>query len=149
MYAICFRYTQDADASKDMVQNIFITLWERDSAIPDEEGLQKYLSKAARYQILKRNRTPDFFHLEKLDETLPGSKGIEHENPHQYTVYREMRTKIENEIALLKEPAKSVFILSYFHALSHKEIALRLGIAVKTVEYHLTRAKKFILKKTR
>ncbi|WP_460687246.1 RNA polymerase sigma factor [Niabella aquatica] len=144
VYAICYQYTRDADVAKDMVQNIFITLWERGQVLQDEESLEKYLSRAAKYQVFKKNRDSRSDLVDALDGRYDEVSGLEDNDPHQRYIYRELAVKLDQQIALLNEPAKTIFMLSHYDALSYKEIAARMGIAVKTVEYHLTRAKKII-----
>lgn len=144
VYAICYQYTRDEDVAKDMVQNIFITLWERGQALPNEESLEKYLSRAAKYQVFKKNRDRRSDLVDALDDKHDDVGSLEHNDPHQRYIYRELAVKLEQQVALLNEPAKTIFMLNHYDALSYKEIAARMGIAVKTVEYHLTRAKKII-----
>ncbi|MCW3467022.1 sigma-70 family RNA polymerase sigma factor [Chitinophaga nivalis] len=146
VYAICFRYTQDADTAKDMVQNIFVTLWERKMALRDAVSLEKYLSKAAKYQVFKHARDRKDAMSEQLGITAADISDEAYNTPHDHYVYHEMRDQLEKKIAFLKEPARSIFVMSRYESLTHKEIALRMGIAVKTVEYHLTKALKYIRK---
>lgn len=143
IYTICYRYTSDADTAKDMVQNIFITLWERDLPIRDNTSLEKYLTKAAKYQVFKNARNIKINTTESLDKL--DNYAIDNVySPHQQYIFRELSTELDKQVSLLKEPARTIFRLSRYESLSHKEIAIRLGIAVKTVEYHLTRSIRFL-----
>ena len=47
---------------------------------------------------------------------------------------------IDQAVSVMPEQRRAVFTLSRKHNLSHKEIAEKLGISVKTVEYHISKA---------
>ena len=51
--------------------------------------------------------------------------------------YEELKTKIDQIVGELPERQKEIFIISRNEGLSHKEIAEKLGIKTKTVEYHI------------
>ena len=54
--------------------------------------------------------------------------------------YQELKEKIDAFVEELPDRQKEVFLLSRSEGLSHKEIAEKLGIKPKTVEYHITLA---------
>ncbi len=145
IYSICYRYMWDKDAAKDMVQNIFITLWQKKEAVRNEQSLEKYLTKAVKYQVFKRLRYQKKVILGS-DDLMPDMES-RYPNPYQHCIYRELVGEIENEISKLQEPAKTIFRMSRYDVLSHREIAQQLGLAVKTVEYHLTRSRWIIRQK--
>ncbi|WEK35571.1 MAG: sigma-70 family RNA polymerase sigma factor [Candidatus Pseudobacter hemicellulosilyticus] len=145
VYTICYRYVQDADMAKDMVQNIFITLWERDHALRDPFILEKYLTKAAKYQVFKHARDSRSRAMERVDD-LDETPADAIYNPHQNYLYQELTNQLQKQVALLHEPARTIFRMSRYEALSHKEIAGRMGIAIKTVEYHLSKSLRILRK---
>ncbi len=142
LYAICYRYTQDTEDAKDLVQNIFITLWQKETPLKEELSLEHYLTRAAKYQVFKYLRDRKLF-IETSPDEITELPDVSY-NPYQRSVYRELSSNLEQQITLLHEPAKTIFRMSRLESLSHKEIAARLGIAIKTVEYHLAKAKKNI-----
>jgi RNA polymerase sigma-70 factor (ECF subfamily) len=54
---------------------------------------------------------------------------------------------IENQINLLPPQCKEVFTRSAILGEKHSEIATHLGLSIKTVENHLTRARKILKEK--
>ena len=53
---------------------------------------------------------------------------------------KELRLTLQQATNNLIEPGKEIFKLSREESLSHREIALKLNISVKTVEYHIGKA---------
>jgi RNA polymerase sigma-70 factor (ECF subfamily) len=58
--------------------------------------------------------------------------------------FEELQEKLKNTIENLQERQKQVYILSRREELSNKEIAIKIGIPVNTVENHMVKAMKFI-----
>lgn len=57
---------------------------------------------------------------------------------------RETATNVGHRIRLLPEQCRNIFLMSRQQSLSKKEIAEQLGISVKTVEGHITKALKYL-----
>ena len=56
-------------ACEDLVQDIFVNIWEKDSTFPDEISLKVYLYKSARnkcYNIIKHNKVKDLYNANYL-----------------------------------------------------------------------------------
>lgn len=101
----------------------------------------KYLARCTKYQIL------NFFRNKKQQEEITDVNfGSEIEalryNPEAMLLDKELSGELEVFISNLTEPTKSIFLLSREQQLSYKEIASELGIAVKTVEKHISRVLK-------
>lgn len=126
---------QDEDLAKDVVQNVFIDLWNRrrSSGI---QTLSHYLSTAVRFQVLKqlRNGKAHAHHLKTLAE-------LQLTNQTQETIdHNELENVLQTAVEQLAPRCKEVFVLSRFENLSHKEISSRLNISTKTVEVQITKA---------
>ena len=63
--------------------------------------------------------------------------------------YRQLKEQLNHLIGQLPTQCKTVFHLSRVSNLSHKQIAEQLNISVKTVEYHLGNARKYLAKELR
>lgn len=143
LYALAYKYTGDTDLSKTIVQNIFLTLWRREVPLRNEIEIQKYLTRAVKYQVFKSFSNGNkvlAIPLEDVSENETHSA----DDPHQCYIGRESKNHIENIIAELNEPTRTIFRMSRYDLLTHKEIAARIGVSVKTVEYHITKSLHFI-----
>jgi len=136
LFASAYHILQDQQACEDIIQDIFINLWNKREQIEIKVSLKSYLYASTRYEVYRQVRAgsvrEDIF--ENLHERLhtPSEYGnIEH---------RELLSQINSIVDKLSEKCKVVYKLSREDQLSHKEIASRLDISTKTVENHLNKA---------
>ena len=138
-FSTVFRYVyklmQDRETSEDLVQNIFMGLW-RNPNKHAIENLPAYLVGAAKNQVAKHFRKGKFNSVQ-----LEFIRDWESSNiTEEYLFEQDTRSTIDAAIGRLPSKCKSVFELSRFSFLSNKEIALKLGISVFTVENHIKKA---------
>lgn len=136
LFTSAYHILQDQQACEDIIQDIFINLWNKREQIEIKVSLKSYLYASTRYEVYRQVRAgsvcEDIF--ENLHERLhtPSEYGnIEH---------RELLSQINSIVDNLSEKCKVVYKLSREDQLSHKEIASHLDISTKTVENHLNKA---------
>lgn len=132
-----FTLIEDEASSEDIVQDIFVYIWEHRKEIVITASVRGYLFAACRHKAMNHLRD-----TRKFTRFIP-------EQHEQNMVYEEMSVEtddlhrlIEEAIMNLPEKCAKVYRLSREEDLSHKEIAEREGIAVKTVEAHIHTALK-------
>lgn len=135
LYRIAFKILNEEEASKDTVQEVFVSLWEKctQTKIHNLEG---YLSQAVKYQcfMILRSGVISKKHLEKLNKIM-----LRNSNEEDYD-FKELQWALENSIESLPHRCREVFYLSRYESLSNKKIAERLNISHKTVENQITKA---------
>lgn len=143
VYSICYKHIEDPEVAKDLVQDIFISLWERKEELVINDSLEKYLVKAAKFKVFEhiRNKVGHEAKLETisyyqtLEQTASGSEFVE---------LKELQERINSAISVLPEHCKKVFQHSRIDGLKNKEIAQNMHITERTVEYHITKALAFL-----
>jgi len=141
LFVYAYKIFEDQLVCEDIVQEVFVRLWERTREVKIEE-LENYLLRATKYQVLNaiRNmkRTTPY---ENILPHLPVGFAVD-------VIYeaRETSQIITNSVQALPEKCQEVFLLSREMELSNKEIAEKLNISVRTVEAHLYKALKIIKK---
>ena len=139
LFAYAYRIYQDEKICEDIVQEIFISLWEK-SNDTNILNLEAYLIRSVKYKIANHIRDLKFnrVHLEiiqNIPNTFKTENNIE---------YEEFEKGIFNEIKKLPPKCQQVFMFSRFENYSNSEIAEELNISVRTVEKHITNALKFL-----
>lgn len=146
LYAICYSQTRDIEASEEMVQDIFISLWKRWDHLEITSSLENYLVKSAKLKVI------DYFREEcksKLISSETNDEDTKKEPRSAVIAHNEVELEIlkhhaDHLVNQLPYQCQTVYRLSRENQLSTKEIALQLGLSQKTVKNHLTKALSFM-----
>ena len=137
--------TKDAAQAEDLLQEVFLKLWNARTRLNENQSLKNYLYTIADNLLLNEIRH---------DKVVARHKSNTHvaiftntENPEFLMEEREWRDRLEDTIASLPERPRIVFLMSRFEDLSYQEIADRLSISIKTVESHMVTALKHMREK--
>lgn len=136
LYTAAYAILKDAQACEDIIQEIFLKLWQNRRKIEIKTSLAAYLNASVRYEVYRqikagRVREDLFDDIYERIQAGPEYGRIE---------YKELYSRINAIVELLPEKCKVVYKLSREEHLSHKQIAAQLNISTKTVENHLTKA---------
>lgn len=135
---MAYRYTRDKDQSEDIVQGVFLKIWDKRKQIVVNVSWKAYLYKACASDCLKfidknKSRTSlDDLAIHPLSN-LSSDLGLRNE---------ELANLIQRAILQLPPACREVFLLSREEEMSNKEIAAVLDISIKTVENQMTKALK-------
>jgi RNA polymerase sigma-70 factor (family 1) len=141
-YAPLCRYAtpmlSDTDEAEEVVQTVFLTIWERRETLLITSSLKAYLYRAVHNRCLNRlsQQSVQAGHREQAASQLYADA----DSPAQSLLADELSSRLHKAIGQLPEQCRRAFELSRFDELSYKEIADRLGIAAKTVENQIGKA---------
>lgn len=141
MYKMAAHTLENNLTCEDIVQEIFIQIWNNRSNLKLKHSLKAYLFASTRYAIYREFKK-DIKQKEKYNSQ--DINYIEYHNPHNDLEYHELIIQIEKTVKELPEQCKKIYQLSREEQLSHKEIAETLKISTKTVENQITIALKRI-----
>ena len=142
LYNFAFAYLKTEGDSKDVVQDVFVSLWNNRNNLKEDTNLEAYLFTITRNSVISifRKKITENEYLRHLRETAIFQYT---ENEEQYD-YENLSNRIKELIDQLPEQRKLIFKLSKEQGLSNKAIAEELNISVKTVEDHMTKARRFL-----
>ncbi|TCD00736.1 RNA polymerase sigma-70 factor [Pedobacter frigidisoli] len=133
---------QDEDDAKDVIQEVFISLFNKGASIEIQFSLSVYLYSAVRYRVLDKIRhghTKDNYLLSLYDYSEASTVATDGK-----LLEKEFIIQIEKAVAVLPEKMRKIFEMSRNQHLSHAEIARELGISDKTVKKQIGNALKII-----
>lgn len=136
---------RDEETSKDLVQDLFVGLWDKPTLIQENNNLSGYLYIGARNRVLR------FIQRNKLKNDHINSLATYASEISMETIQdideRELKQIVQREIDNLPAKMKVIFELSRKDNLSHAEIAKKLGISDQTVKKQVTNALKILRSK--
>lgn len=138
-------FISDPDEAQDVVQGCFMRLWENRTklTVVSLQSMLYTMTRNACLNALKsqvvRNRFEAEFSQEQANFERLYNLDFYNDADHSL-LYEELQEKIDNVMATLPERTQEIFLLSRHECLKNREIAERLGISVKVVERHISRA---------
>jgi RNA polymerase sigma-70 factor (ECF subfamily) len=128
------KYVMDEDEAKNIVHDVFITVWEKFEQLPSDTNYRSYLYTAVRNRSLNYIRDKKkHVVLEKLQEHEPAEINTTLESS-------ELEREIELAIESLPEKCRMVFEMHRFEGFKYAQIAEKMQISVKTVEAQMSKA---------
>ncbi|MGQ8338762.1 RNA polymerase sigma factor [Sunxiuqinia sp. A32] len=137
--AYVFEITQNANASEDIVQEVFIKLWNGRDKLIITESIFAYLLKASRngaFNYLRGEAS-----RKKTMEEFPQDTGS---SINDALEEQEFIDFVKQCIDELPERSKQVFLMSRFEGFKQKEIAEKLGTSIKTIKNQIWKSLQYL-----
>lgn len=132
--------TKSEEDAEDIAQNIFLKLWTRPELWEGQESMTGYLYTVTRneiFNLFKHQKIEQEYESKVIKSQLIGELCDEDTSLLENLYHKEMLMLIELALNQLPPRRKEVFEMSRFDGLSHKEIAEKLQIPLRTVEDHI------------
>lgn len=134
------KYVKDIFVAEEIVQEIFVRLWEGEFEMMEIKSIESYITKTVINQSL--NWLKKQKKISQHHEILASQNNDDFIN--NMLEEQELTVLIYKEIEKLPKQCQKVFKLSRFEYLKYKEIAIELNISEKTVENHISHALKVL-----
>lgn len=139
LYGVAYSYFKDRTTAQEVTQDVFVNLWLKRDSLPAIHNVEAYLLRSVKNRIY--NQFDKIHSREKLESIIP-AMNVQTENTEEEIVYSDTLEFVNHEIDQLPVMTKTIFRLSRFDRYTNHEIADRLQLSGKAVEYHITRALK-------
>ena len=142
LYAKLLRLVKTIPQTEEIIQDVFIKIWEYRSSIDLNKSFQAFLFKIA------ENKVYDFFRKTTRDQRLKAeSMTITTEDDlalKEYINDEGKLTLLQNAVATLPAQRQQVFRMVKLDRRSYKEVSEMLGISMSTISDHIVKATKSI-----
>lgn len=140
IFGVAFSVLKDSQESEDVVQEVFIRLWNTRSRLDENGNIWSLL-----YVMTKRmslNRLRDMQRLGECQITSTNIVHLKSDNSDSKVHVGEINN-LENEVLnMLPEQQKRAYLMSRTEGLTHKEIAHLMNVSPHTVKNHIVQALK-------
>ena len=137
-------FLNDLEAGEEIVQELFVKLWENRENVSITSSVRSYLLRSVRNSCLnfiKHQKVEENY--KQYNEELRNNSSISVDEELEGS---ELEIKIREAIDQLPPERKKIFIMSRFEGLKYREIAEKSGISIKTVENQMGKAIKYLRK---
>lgn len=135
-----FTFLNDNDEAEDIVQNVFISLWENRMKVDIHTSARALLYKSVYNASLNRIK-----HLKiKTKHANEAMYTQELSYQHQNLDQKELTNKLNQALEILPEQCRKIFEMSRFQQLKYQEIADQLNLSIKTIENQMGKALKIM-----
>jgi RNA polymerase sigma-70 factor (family 1) len=137
LYGTAYKRLQDKALAEEVVQELFVSLWERRQSLAIKD-VSAYLFSSIKYLIIaniKKNNLLESLNTTDIDLAV--------DNTREYLSFDELHQSYQQALKNIPYRCREVFLLKR-SGLSHKEISEKLDISEKTVENQMTKALKIL-----
>jgi RNA polymerase sigma-70 factor (family 1) len=142
LYLHAYNKLRNREEAKDILQELFTNIWNRRGELKIETSLSGYLYMAIRNRVFKQMASKDV-EAKYIASIQKYANQWECITDH-LTRQNQLAAIIENEIESLPVKMKEVFLLSRKIHLSHRQIAVQLGISEATAKKQVNNALKIL-----
>lgn len=142
LFAFALKYLKSREEAEELVQSVFLKVWENQANLKKETSFKSYLFTIAYNEICnlfrKRKYQQNF-----IESTILGKPETSTDMESQIE-FRSVLEQVEQIVAQLPEKQRAVFLKSRQEGKSTKEIAEELGLSKGTVDNYISESLKFI-----
>lgn len=142
LYVLAYKYLKDSFRAEDIVQQVFLKLWEARSLFAGAINLRNYLYTSAKNLILNEIRD-NFSDMEKNYVVIQNTPEFE-DKLQSALEEKDLFQHFYKILAELPEQKRKVCLLKIRDNLSNQEVADKLHISVPTVKSHYSQAIKLL-----
>ena len=137
-----YRYVKHAETMEDIVQEVFVRIWEKRKQWEPKVSVRAYLYRSVYNEVIndfrKKRFALPFAELRELDNAVATNSTSSDVQD------REIARAIKRAIEMLPARRKEILVLRLVQDLSYKEISVILDISVNTVDTQIRRALKLL-----
>ncbi|MFA5972438.1 MAG: RNA polymerase sigma-70 factor [Lentimicrobiaceae bacterium] len=132
-----YGFTRDSDASEEIVQEVFLKLWENRSSLIIQTSLKSFLLKAVQNRSIDSLRHANITH--KYASIVLEHPVLSENDTENYILHSELYANFNHAMEKIPSQFAEAFRMSRMELLNYQEIAQNLGVSVRTVEVRISK----------
>jgi RNA polymerase sigma-70 factor (ECF subfamily) len=142
LYAFGLKYLKSTDEAEELVQSVFLKLWENYKNLKKESSFKSYLFTIAYNDICKLFRKRNY-NQKFIEETLYENSQFSTHSEESID-YKSVLAQVRQIIDKLPDRQRRIFEKSRFEGKSTKEISEEIGLSPGTIDNYISKSLKFI-----
>ena len=142
LYGFTLKYLKSTDETEELVQSVFLKVWENYKTLKKETSFKSYLFTIAYNEICNTFRRRS--HLQKFIGEQLNDRSQTSNETEELIDYNSIRERVEQIVSKLPERQRTIFLKSREEGKSNKEIAIELDLSSGTVDNYISESLKFI-----
>ncbi|MGL4292028.1 MAG: RNA polymerase sigma-70 factor [Bacteroidales bacterium] len=131
-------FVSDPTICEDIVQNVFMNLWEARYRLEIEVSLRAYLIRSVRNSCLEELRHHDVVGVHQ--KYMKDHSILDTHDTENYILYTDLHERLQLALSQLPECVRESFEMNRFQNLKYREIAHILNVSVRTVEDRVSKS---------
>lgn len=144
LYAFSIRYLKSPDEAGELVQTVFLKVWEKHKRLDANLSFRSFLFTIAYNEICRSFRRKSY--LRKYIGEAVRDANRSDTSPEDNSEYHSLLSEVEKIIASLPEKQRKAFIMCKIDGMPAKEVAAGLGLSPGTVDNYVSSTIKTIRK---
>ncbi len=142
LYSFGLKYLRSTDEAEELVQSVFLKIWENHKILRKESSFKSYLFTIAYNDICKLFRKRNY-NKKFIEETL--YENNQHSTQSEESIdYQSVLARVRHIVDKLPEKQRKIFEMSRFEGKSTKEISEEIGLSPGTIDNYISKSLKFI-----
>ena len=143
LYRYLFVVTKSAEASEEILQDVFLKLWIKRATLTGVLSLKDYLFRMARNRVFDARRK-DIRHDQYLKAITTNDQSSN--EVFDAVILKEYHQVVQNGITQMPERRQQIFMMNAQEELTAREIAERLNLSLAVVKKQLYEAQQYLRK---
>lgn len=142
LYVVAYRYLMNQEMAEDIVQHVFVRLWEFRSELRVGVSLKNYLFTMTKNYVLNQIRNENTALTKNYE--LAQRESVYEDDLVEKLENKELLSLFYKAVDALPPQKRDICLMKVRDELSNKEIADKLGLSVNTVKTHYSEALKLL-----
>lgn len=130
--------TNNEEDANELVQDVFLKLWERKEYLKDVDSLDAYIFTIAKNKVYKRARKRAYEHI--YTNYIMHYKKQQDNCTEDEIFYSDIKKLVDEVIESMPGTRKKIFKMSREDGMSNKQIAMQIQTSESNIENHINKA---------